>query len=131
MTMTLCLAVGSMGRVSSGQASCECTASERRAGLLLPSSSVFLDQSSVAKHLCPDVPNAGMAHTHATGQGLRDGPTACGYCLLHHTHTKRTAETKHPSLEKFLEGRCYPHELKCQFIGWLMKTKECEAITSG
>ena len=33
VTMTLCL-VGSVGRVSSGQASCECTASERRTRLL-------------------------------------------------------------------------------------------------
>lgn len=130
VTMTLCL-VGSMGRVSSGQASCECTATERTG--LLPA--FFLSfprpEFSSKAPVCRCAKCKGWHTLMPQVRGLEMVPLPVGIAsFTTHTHAENSRD-KHPSLEKFLEGRCYPHELKCQFIGWLMKTKECEAITSG
>lgn len=81
----------------------------------------------------------GTAHTHAKGQGrllgLRNGPTACGCCLPHHTHTKKTAETNTQAWGNSLEGRFYPNELKNLPVHRLVnEDREYEvlgAITSG
>ena len=84
-------------------------------------------------------PMQGTAHAHAKGQGrplgLRSGPTACGCCLPHHTHTKKTAETNIQTWGNSLEGRFHPHELKKMPIHRLVnEDREYEvlgAITSG
>lgn len=73
-----------------GQASCECTASERRAGFLPAFFPVFsVDQEFSSSNVCRCAKCKGWHTPMPQVRGLEDGPTACGYCLLHHTHTRR------------------------------------------